>query len=134
MCGVVGYWEINNISQSKNLKKIITSMKCGLENRGPDDSGIWIDKKNNLFLGHTRLSIIETSNLGKQPMISKNERFHTSTKSETQHLSSSNDAVPQESPEPNPLRIILFFWIASMSLNSETKVRGIDALDVFPKL
>ena len=46
-----------------------------LKSRGPDDKGIWIDKKDNICLGHRRLSIIELSNLGKQPMTSHNNRF-----------------------------------------------------------
>ena len=46
-----------------------------LKSRGPDDKGIWSDKKNNIFFGHRRLSIIDLSHLGKQPMISHNKRL-----------------------------------------------------------
>ena len=46
-----------------------------LKSRGPDDKGIWIDKKNNISFGHRRLSIIELSKLGSQPMLSQNKRY-----------------------------------------------------------
>ena len=46
-----------------------------LKTRGPDDRGIWIEKNEKLFLGHTRLSIIDLSLKGKQPMISNSGRY-----------------------------------------------------------
>jgi len=75
MCGVTGFWDLSNKLGAYKLKEIINKMKLCLESRGPDDSCAWVDKKNNLSLGHTRLSIIEPNNLGKQPMISNNKRF-----------------------------------------------------------
>ena len=42
--------------------------------RGPDDSGIWADS--GVGLAHTRLSILDLSHLGHQPMASRDERFH----------------------------------------------------------
>ena len=75
MCGVTGFFDIRQNKKSYDSKKIIENMTDVLKSRGPDDKGIWIDKKNNIFFGHRRLSIIELSNLGKQPMISHNKRF-----------------------------------------------------------
>lgn len=43
--------------------------------RGPVDGGVWVDKNNNLALSHRRLSIIDTSNGGRQPMASSSERY-----------------------------------------------------------
>lgn len=70
MCGIAGVI-------SKNLKKnefenILNSIK----HRGPDGEGIFIDEKNDVFLGHRRLSIIDLSDKAKQPMtvITKNKR------------------------------------------------------------
>ena len=56
MCGITGFWDLKNIYSSQDLKNIINKMKACLKSRGPDDSGIWIDNKQNLSLGHTRLS------------------------------------------------------------------------------
>ncbi len=57
MCGIIG---IN--SKNKNLQKALNLLK----DRGPDNSGIYRAK--NATLGHTRLSIIDLSSCGSQPM------------------------------------------------------------------
>ncbi len=62
MCGINGI--IFKTSKTDVVK--IIKMNALLDHRGPDDSG-YINHKN-LLLGHTRLSIIDTSNLGSQPM------------------------------------------------------------------
>lgn len=43
--------------------------------RGPDGSGVWSDEENGVAFGHRRLSIIDTSDAGKQPMVSANGRW-----------------------------------------------------------
>ena len=49
-------------------KLVVDSMISNLEHRGPDGNGIYISNHNLLALGHTRLSIFDLSELGKQPM------------------------------------------------------------------
>jgi len=66
MCGIVGIFNLNEEPVSRNILKRMTRQ---LSHRGPDDEGFFI--KNNLGLGHRRLSIIDTSPLGSQPMVSK---------------------------------------------------------------
>ena len=75
MCGLTGFFDIRQSRKPYDSKKIIENMSDVLKSRGPDDKGIWIDKKNNVFFGHRRLSIIELSNLGNQPMVSHNKRY-----------------------------------------------------------
>ena len=48
-------------------------MTDAIIHRGPDDEGLWIEE--NVGLGHRRLSIIDKSAAGHQPMISKDKRF-----------------------------------------------------------
>jgi len=74
MCGITGFWDLNK-KRSKDLDVNIKNMTDCLYNRGPDDKGFWIDKKNCIAFGHRRLSILELTKLGKQPMFSKNKRF-----------------------------------------------------------
>ncbi len=60
MCGIAGF-------SNYGTREDISSMVDSLKHRGPDESGIYYDKQPNLFLGHTRLSIIDIQG-GKQPM------------------------------------------------------------------
>ena len=69
MCGVTGF-----VSSNKKSNTLL-NMSKKLLHRGPDDFGYWINSDNNVFLAHQRLSIIELSKLGKQPMISPSKNF-----------------------------------------------------------
>jgi asparagine synthase (glutamine-hydrolysing) len=65
MCGVAGYLLLNN----RYIRaSVIQKMTDSLIHRGPDDSGVYVDK--NIGLGHRRLSILDLSILGHQPMVS----------------------------------------------------------------
>ena len=61
MCSIYG-------AIGKNYKNIEKTFSKELHHRGPDDQGIYYDDKNNISLGHTRLSIIDISNHAHQPM------------------------------------------------------------------
>lgn len=75
MCGLVGLWDLKKRYRSSEIISLVDKMCKTLKSRGPDDQDIWIDKKNNFCFGHRRLSILEISDLGRQPMISKNQRY-----------------------------------------------------------
>jgi len=68
MCGITGYYDAFNDIAS--LGESISLM----QHRGPDDSGSYIDHQARVGLGHSRLSIIETSTLGHQPMIDSTKK------------------------------------------------------------
>lgn len=68
MCGILGHLSNESIDKKKFYNTLLL-----LNKRGPDDNGVYYDK--NLAFGHTRLSIIDLSNHGHQPMISDNENF-----------------------------------------------------------
>jgi asparagine synthase (glutamine-hydrolysing) len=70
MCGINGIFHLNFKQVDQNQ---LEKMRAILEHRGPDDKGIFI--KNNIGLGHRRLSIIDTSSAGHQPFISENGRY-----------------------------------------------------------
>jgi asparagine synthase (glutamine-hydrolysing) len=50
-------------------------MALRIHQRGPDDSGVWLNKEGNMALAHRRLSIIDPSSAGHQPMASPCGRF-----------------------------------------------------------
>jgi len=66
MCGILGISGIN----TEFIKDAISL----LEHRGPDDSGIFIDKFFEISLGHQRLAILDTSSFGHQPMLSDDSK------------------------------------------------------------
>lgn len=71
MCGITGI--INYPTSELELSEdLLDKMAAPLINRGPDQQGLWIDKSNSFDIGfaHKRLSIIDTSELGIQPMLS----------------------------------------------------------------
>jgi asparagine synthase (glutamine-hydrolysing) len=65
MCGIVGVWDFRN---DLDLEALIPRMTETLRHRGPDDAGVYIDKSAGVALGHTRLSILDLSPAGHQPM------------------------------------------------------------------
>jgi len=70
MCGIVGYWDRRGAD-----KLTVERMATRIQHRGPDDAGTWLDKESGLALGHRRLSIIDLSPAGHQPMVSPCGRF-----------------------------------------------------------
>src|SRR3982750_1458182 len=70
MCGINGIYNYSGVSL-KDEQSLIDGMNRCIAHRGPDDSGTWNDPAHKLFLGHLRLSIIDLSEHGHQPMISE---------------------------------------------------------------
>ena len=66
MCGINGIVDLTNKLDQNQIKEIIKNFNSSLIHRGPDDNGLKII--NNVGIGHTRLSIIDLSKNGKQPM------------------------------------------------------------------
>ena len=71
MCGISGFYS-NSSSVSSNT---IMKMNAAIFHRGPDSNGFWIDKNSGIVLGHQRLSIIDLSDSGNQPMRSNSGQF-----------------------------------------------------------
>lgn len=71
MCGITGLFSTNN----NNIEKNIGNMVNVLEHRGPNDNGVWINDSKNIALGHARLSILDLSSSGHQPMHSSSNRW-----------------------------------------------------------
>ncbi|OYY17346.1 MAG: asparagine synthase (glutamine-hydrolyzing) [Burkholderiales bacterium 35-55-47] len=74
MCGISGFLSENAMSDDIVIG-ILKSMNDSIRHRGPDASGVWCDTKAGIGLGHTRLSIIDLTNAGSQPMHSATGRY-----------------------------------------------------------
>jgi asparagine synthase (glutamine-hydrolysing) len=75
MCGITGFLDISNTTNHETLQSVIRRMTDRLVHRGPDDSGEWLDVKRGIALGFRRLSILDLSPTGHQPMLSADGRF-----------------------------------------------------------
>lgn len=70
MCGITGYWRWQKDMGADALHAVAAPMADALARRGPDSEGFWTNTELGLALAHRRLSIIDTSSAGAQPMIS----------------------------------------------------------------
>lgn len=75
MCGLAGYINYSGKAKGDALERDITHMLGAIAHRGPDDYGHWLDETKGIVLGHRRLSVIDTSEHGHQPMMSASGRY-----------------------------------------------------------
>ena len=74
MCGVAGIVDLACGTSPDALSAAVPGMADTLTHRGPDDAGVWVDAARGLALGHRRLSILDVSPKGHQPMVSHDGR------------------------------------------------------------
>ncbi len=74
MCGIAGFLQLKSAALS-DPRQTIARMTSTLRHRGPDYQGLWVDDAGILALGHRRLSILDLSAAGRQPMLSASRRF-----------------------------------------------------------
>ena len=72
MCGIAG---VLTMSLQDSTERYIQAMQTALKHRGPDDHGTYLSKDRNVGLVHTRLSILDLSQNGHQPMHMANQRY-----------------------------------------------------------
>src|SRR5688572_33411492 len=73
MCGINGIFNFRSGRPAE--ESLLLSMRDTMVHRGPDDGGSWLD--GDLALGHRRLSILDLSAAGHQPMVSPDGRYVT---------------------------------------------------------
>jgi len=83
MCGIAGWIDLKARTDRYRLESLAAQMAGALSHRGPDDQGVWADPEAGVALGHRRLSILDLSPAGGQPMLSGNGRFVISYNGET---------------------------------------------------
>jgi asparagine synthase (glutamine-hydrolysing) len=74
MCGIAGHFRPGGFSET-DAQAAIGAQTQTLTHRGPDDVGTWLDPGAGIALGHRRLSILDLSTAGHQPMISASGRY-----------------------------------------------------------
>jgi asparagine synthase (glutamine-hydrolysing) len=74
VCGVAGFLQLFR-QGSGEMTAGLSRMTDRLVHRGPDDEGIWVDANEGIALGHRRLSVLDLSPQGHQPMLSASGRY-----------------------------------------------------------
>ena len=72
MCGIAGFW---GPAGQRGMRPAAQAMADAIRHRGPDDSGEWCDESAGIALAHRRLSILDLSPEGHQPMTSASGRY-----------------------------------------------------------
>lgn len=72
MCGIVGLFSQNSVASGGQT---LLGMLAAIRHRGPNAHGVWHDQVAGLMLGHVRLSILDLSEAGAQPMVSASGRY-----------------------------------------------------------
>lgn len=75
MCGLAGFLGATPFHAEGNIAAVLGRMTDSISHRGPDDAGYWCDGEHGIALGHRRLSIIDLSPAGHQPMRSSAGRY-----------------------------------------------------------
>ena len=74
MCGIVGVLDPTHPSVEQ-ATEVVGRMAAAVRHRGPDGSGVWVDADVGVAFGHRRLSILDVSDAGAQPMASNDGRW-----------------------------------------------------------
>jgi asparagine synthase (glutamine-hydrolysing) len=75
MCGIAGCFDLTNQLPDARLREIADAMAGRLVHRGPNEGAVWTDAAGGIALGHRRLSIVDLSPAGGQPMHSACGRY-----------------------------------------------------------
>lgn len=75
MCGIAGIAGEACQDRPGSAESYLQRMAETLQHRGPDDSGIWLESPATAGVAHRRLSIVDLTTTGHQPMLSRNKRY-----------------------------------------------------------
>jgi asparagine synthase (glutamine-hydrolysing) len=75
MCGIAGFLSYSPSDKKSRWSTVLDRMGDSLAHRGPDGAGTWLDMSAGIGLSHRRLSIIDVSEGGRQPMHSASGRY-----------------------------------------------------------
>jgi asparagine synthase (glutamine-hydrolysing) len=93
MCGITGFLDSFCSMTREDMESITRSMSRALSHRGPDDGGTWLDMSAGISLGHRRLSVLDLSQAGRQPMHSTCRRYTISFNGEIYNFRSLRETL-----------------------------------------
>lgn len=96
MCGFTGFISLSSQPGAHDLRAAGLAMAATLRHRGPDDDGLWLDDSIPLLFAFRRLSILDLSPLGHQPMRSFSGRYHIVFNGEIYNFVALREELEQE--------------------------------------
>ena len=95
MCGIAGFLSVDSGTGTEaERSSILRRMGHAIAHRGPDDDGVWQDTEAGIGFVHRRLSIVDLSPAGHQPMASSGGRYVIVTCTRVPPCASSNVTRP----------------------------------------
>ncbi len=76
MCGIAGFIDLKGARTAQENERIARAMGDSIRHRGPDEGAVWGNPQVGVWLAHRRLSIVELSQAGSQPMATPDGRAH----------------------------------------------------------
>lgn len=102
MCGFAGFIGGCAGLASSEWQVVLRGMGQAIVHRGPDDAGVWMDADAGVGLVHRRLSILDLSVAGHQPMVSASGRFVIAFNGEIYNHLSLREALEKSALTPSP--------------------------------
>ncbi|MDF2713173.1 MAG: asparagine synthase [Paenibacillus sp.] len=99
MCGITGFFDKMRSSPKERMEATIIAMTDRIVHRGPDSNGFWVDPEHGVALGHRRLSIVDLSQEGHQPMMSHGGRYMIVFNGEVYNHKQLRERLEREAPE-----------------------------------
>ena len=128
MCGITG---LINLNGEIVTKTILEKMNNAIQHRGPDGEGIWIE--NYIGLGHRRLAIIDTTSLGRQPMITTNERWVITYNGEIYNFKEIRKELEAEGFKSQTDSEVVLYSLAHWGKDALLKFNGMYALALWDR-
>ena len=101
MCGLVGFLTAGQWARDESAPALLARMADAVVHRGPDGAGYWHDAASGVALGHRRLSVLDLSSAGAQPMRSACGRYVITFNGEIyNHLDLRRDLTGAVPPRP----------------------------------
>lgn len=98
MCGIVGWAFDTSLADRSELIEVATDT---LVNRGPDGRGTWTSRSGEVVFGHRRLSLLDISETGSQPMFSECKRFVITYNGEIYNHLEIREQLAQDGGQPS---------------------------------
>lgn len=95
MCGIAGVLDPGWRGSEDGLAQLANTMSGRVAHRGPDDEGVWSDPDDGVALGHRRLSVMDLSAAGHQPMVSGDGRWVITYNGECYNADEIRRGLPQ---------------------------------------